>query len=358
MLGVLVGTSLILVSFIVYLAIAGFSVGTLIITIVGIIAVLGVFLLLKIEEGRKFEKFLEDARSENPKTSNGQRIKKLITDMLEAEKRAIESKMLSIQKDFEELEKKFDKLEKDLDMQLNKVNVIVTASEELSASSAEVASRIVLIASNVEETAKSSRQGVEKMDSIVKFINEIASTMENVIDMARNLEKETKEISEIISIIEDITDQTNLLALNAAIEAARAGEQGKGFAVVAGEVRKLAERTYGAAREIAEKINLIISRVGQTYEAIEKEFEVVKKGVEAVQEGKKSFDEVTQSTDKINTEITAISSATEEQSKVTDEISRNLLSLLEGVKNVESEYKQAMMYMRKFREELLNSIKK
>jgi methyl-accepting chemotaxis protein len=80
-------------------------------------------------------------------------------------------------------------------------------------------------------------------------------------------------------------------------------------------------------------------------------FEAVKKGVEMVHEGKRSFDEVNQSTAKINTESSAISTATEEESKVTDEISRNLLSLLESAKNIESMYKKALETLKMAKED-------
>jgi methyl-accepting chemotaxis protein len=138
------------------------------------------------------------------------------------------------------------------------------------------------------------------------------------------LGKNSEQISEIIQVIEDIADQTNLLALNAAIEAARAGEQGRGFAVVADEVRKLAERTTKATKEISSMIRQIQKDTSGAVSSMKEGTAEIEKGKELTDKAGKSLNQIITGADSVVNVINKVASAIERQSAVSENISKNI----------------------------------
>ncbi|WP_017756232.1 methyl-accepting chemotaxis protein [Calidifontibacillus oryziterrae] len=142
------------------------------------------------------------------------------------------------------------------------------------------------------ESTKFANEGNAAISEAISHLGDVTRTVEFATDSIQKLGKRSNEIGGIIKVITDISDQTNLLALNAAIEAARAGEQGKGFAVVAEEVRKLAEQSNGAAKEIIRLIDAIQSETSVTVRTMESNLTAVQGQVNIIEKGGESLKEI------------------------------------------------------------------
>lgn len=186
-------------------------------------------------------------------------------------------------------------------------------------------------ANNAAEASKSAKEaaqiGVERIKETKTGMNEIVHGTENTANIIKELTGKTEQIGEIAQVIDDIADQTNLLALNAAIEAARAGEQGRGFAVVADEVRKLAERTTKATKEIAETIKAIQNDVKEADTSMVEAETAVNQGLKLTEMVSETFDSIVQKTQIVSDEIEQVASASEEQSSTAELISKNTESI-------------------------------
>ena len=129
------------------------------------------------------------------------------------------------------------------------------------------------------EASQVAGKGEEAVKMTIKGMEKIKDRVYDSAVRIRELGEHSQKIGEIIQVIDEIAEQTNLLALNAAIEAARAGEHGKGFAVVADEVRKLAERSARATKEIADLVTNIQSGTDKAVQAMEHGTKDVEEGV-------------------------------------------------------------------------------
>ena len=136
-----------------------------------------------------------------------------------------------------------------------------TRTEQQAASLEETASSLEELTATVRQNADNARAANQLALSAADVAGEGGQLVSKVIETMRGIEQSSRRIVDIIAVIDGIAFQTNILALNAAVEAARAGEQGRGFAVVATEVRNLAHRAAGAAKEIKGLIELSVQQV-------------------------------------------------------------------------------------------------
>ncbi len=224
--------------------------------------------------------------------------------------------------------------------QSSRAEHVATASQEMSATIIEVAKNTSGASDSAQEANNAACNGSEVVLRTIESMNGIALTARESSEVIFTLGTRSKEIGKIIKVIEDIADQTNLLALNAAIEAARAGEQGRGFAVVADEVRKLAERTGTATKEIGEMIKAIQEETEKATVTMDKEVQVVEEGVSLAEETGNSLREITGMVENVTCVIGQIATASEEQSVAADQISGDIESVARISKEATSSSEQ------------------
>jgi methyl-accepting chemotaxis protein len=204
---------------------------------------------------------------------------------------------------------------------------IARSVEENVGSVGEVARSALEARTIAADAGKMAKSGRVSIHSMMGEIKETASTVSASSLSIQELGRQSETISSIVKVIGEIADQTNLLALNAAIEAARAGEQGRGFAVVADEVRKLAERTGQATKDITQKIDATRADTRKAVDGMERCVERVEKGVQLATEAELCVDRLDGSAQQTLAQVTGIAAAMEQQSGTTANISAHVESI-------------------------------
>jgi methyl-accepting chemotaxis protein len=209
-------------------------------------------------------------------------------------------------------------------VQSDRTNQVAAAMQQMSATVHEISGNSQRASDASLGAAGAARKGGLVVVETLATMRGIADSTTRVALSIGELGKNSEAIGQIVSVIDDIADQTNLLALNAAIEAARAGEQGRGFAVVADEVRKLAERTTRATKEIAGMIESVQKQTKNAVQAMELESREVQVGVEKTSASGAALQEIIQMSEAVGSMISTIATASTEQSAATSEINSNV----------------------------------
>ncbi|HLI97996.1 MAG TPA: methyl-accepting chemotaxis protein [Candidatus Baltobacteraceae bacterium] len=225
------------------------------------------------------------------------------------------------------------------------INAIAAAAEEQTRSLDETSLAVSNMASSIEqvtaqvdslssistETSETAKRGGTAIGTIVDGMDMIRATINELADDIRQLGSNSEQIGDIVKVIDRISEQTNLLALNAAIEAARAGEHGRGFAVVATEIRKLADGSVQATKEIAGHINSTQSVINEVVSAMERLTERVEEGATSTASASGALHDIVEAVLGANQQIAEISSVARAMSSNSYQVIRSIEEITRSV---------------------------
>ncbi len=225
------------------------------------------------------------------------------------------------------------------------IDAIATAAEEQTRSLDETSLAVTNMATSIEqvtaqvdslssistETSATAQRGGTAIGTIVDGMNTIRTTIDELAEDIQQLGSNSDQIGDIVKVIDRIAEQTNLLALNAAIEAARAGEHGRGFAVVANEIRKLADGSVQATKEIAGHILSTQNVINEVVSAMNRLTERVEEGVSSTTSASGALHEIVQAVLGANQQINEISSVAREMSSNSYQVIRSIEEITRSV---------------------------
>jgi methyl-accepting chemotaxis protein len=206
--------------------------------------------------------------------------------------------------------------------------------EEMTRTVKEVAGRIEGADKLGRNAFNEAEEGGKAIFRSIESLQNMGRTTEKTMEIIQSLGKRSEEIGSIVEVIDEIADQTNLLALNAAIEAARAGDAGRGFAVVAEEIRKLAERSMEATKEIAGVIREVQGETGAAIKATEETFREGKGGIALAESSRDAFTEIIHSMKESSDVVQGIARSASELNKAIEQVMKYVVDMNAATEDV------------------------
>ena len=207
------------------------------------------------------------------------------------------------------------------------LDMIVTAIEEMSGATKDVAHNAAETAHQVHDLTTVSAQGEQALQDSTERLHQLSQQVQHAAAVVAQLASQSEQIASVTDVIQNVAEQTNLLALNAAIEAARAGDQGRGFAVVADEVRSLASKTQQSTENIRLMIHQLQTGVAEVVNSIQDGVVLAGSTEQLNTRVSEAFHSIQQAASLIEDHATQTASATEQQSVVAEQITQNLSHL-------------------------------
>ncbi len=253
----------------------------------------------------------------------------------------------------------FQQLDKVSDRQANRVITATSSMGDINNSIQQVSSSAESAADVAQEARQNAHQGGIAVSQSISSMNRIRGNVQETAKKIKRLGESSQQIGEIVKLIDDIADQTNMLALNAAIQAAMAGEQGKGFSVVSEEVRRLAERSANATREIATLVKSIQDDTAEAVIAMEESTREVVDGSKVADEAGRALTAIESVVERLATLITNISEVTSRQATSSSDVARTmneLSSLTQEASNLRRQSSEAVTEVARTADDLRVSV--
>lgn len=254
----------------------------------------------------------------------------------------------------EQMVASIEQVSKNSDLLAGTVSETSATIEQMAASINQVSKNVAQADELSRKAAMEAEAGGVAVDQVIDGIGRISESVNSVTHVINNLGKRSEEIGNIVEVIEEIADQTNLLALNAAIEAARAGEAGRGFAVVADEVRKLAERSVVATKEIGQVIKQVQDETSLAVKSAEAGSAETMEGIKLADKAGAALRGIVESFNASSRIMSEISTATGEQTISASKVLGAVENMNHATEQVINAVREQSLGSRQIREAVMN----